>query len=238
MTEEKRVFRSPITRAEKIFGIIYILVHSVALPQLLMIVDIAARRHGLSVTDNDLNVIYYAVSFIVVLLFMFKFLRTSFSDIFDNFGRFLITAAISILVYYAVSALTNSILMGIMQDVINPSVENEIELTKADFNKTLVIAVLFAPVVEESVFRGALFGAIRTKSRIAAYIVTTLLFAVYHLWPYFIAEFAWKDLLYLLQYIPIGVILAWSYERSGTIWTSILVHALINYVAVSVQAVM
>ena len=128
--------------------------------------------------------------------------------------------------------------MGIMQDVINPSVENEIELTKADFNKTLVIAVLFAPVVEESMFRGALFGAIRTKSRIAAYIVTALLFAVYHLWPYFIAEFAWKDLLYLLQYIPIGVILAWSYERSGTIWTSILVHALINYVAVSVQAVM
>ena len=84
----------------------------------------------------------------------------------------------------------------------------------------------------------ALFGAIRTKSRIAAYIVTALLFAVYHLWPYFIAEFAWMDLLYLLQYIPIGLILAWSYERSGTIWTSILVHALINYVAVSVQAVM
>ena len=175
MAEEKKGFRSPITRAEKIFGIIYILVHSVALPQLLMIVDVVARRHGLSVTDNDLNVIYYAVSFIVVLIFMFKFLRASFSDIFENFGRFLITAAVAILISYAISALINSLLLVIMQDIVNPSVETEIELTKADFNKTLVIAVLLAPVVEEAIFRGALFGAIRTKSRIAAYIVTALL---------------------------------------------------------------
>ena len=81
MTEEKKGFRSPITRAEKIFGIIYILVHSVALPQLLGIVDLWAQHQGLSVTDNDLNVIYYAVSFIVVLIFMFRFLRASFSDV-------------------------------------------------------------------------------------------------------------------------------------------------------------
>lgn len=238
MTEEKKGFRSPITRAEKIFGIIYILVHSVVIPQFLAFVDVWARNQGLSVTDNDLNVIYYAVSFIVVLIFMFRFLRSSFSDIFDNFVRFLITAALAIILYYAVSAVINSILLGVMEDIVNPSVENEIELTQSDFNKTLVIAVLFAPVVEESIFRGALFGAIRTKSRIAAYIVTAVLFAVYHLWPYFVMEFAWIDLLYLFQYLPIGLILAWCYERSGTIWTSILVHAFINYVAVNVQMTM
>ena len=238
MTEDKRAFRSPITKPEMIFGIIYIIVHSVALPQLLALVDIAAKHYGLSVTENDLNVIYYAVSFIVVLIFMFRFLRASFADIFDNFGRFLITAALAIVIYYAVSAAVGALLLGVMDEIANPSVETEIELTKADFNKTMVIAVLLAPVVEESMFRGALFGAIRVKSRLAAYIVTTVLFAVYHLWPYFVADFAWMDLLYLLQYVPIGIILAWCVERSGTIWTSILVHALINYVAVNVQATM
>ena len=235
MAERKRAFRTPITRAEKIFGIIYIFVHSLLLPQILGLVSVIAPRYGLEISENDLNLIYYMVSFIIVLIFMFRFLRKSFSDIFDGFGRFLTTAALGCVIYYAAAAAVNGALALVMPDLINPSVESEIELTKLDYDKTLVIAVLLAPLVEESIFRGALFGTIRPKSAFLAYAVTAVLFAVYHLWPYFIADFNWLDLLYLFQYIPVGLILAWCYERSGTIWTPMLVHALINLVAVKVQ---
>lgn len=235
MAERKRAFRTPITRAEKIFGIIYIFVHSLLLPQILGLVSVIATRYGLEIGENDLNLIYYMVSFIIVLIFMFRFLRKSFSDIFDGFGRFLTSAALGCVAYYAAAAVVNLVLSYLLPDIINPSVQDEIELTKLDYDKTLVIAVLLAPLVEESIFRGALFGTIRPKSAFLAYAVTAVLFAVYHLWPYFIADFNWMDLLYLLQYIPVGLILAWCYERSGTIWAPMLVHALINLVAVKVQ---
>jgi membrane protease YdiL (CAAX protease family) len=31
-----------------------------------------------------------------------------------------------------------------------------------------------------------------------------------------------------VQYLPISIVLAWIYERSGTIWTSIFFHMGIN----------
>ncbi len=31
-------------------------------------------------------------------------------------------------------------------------------------------------------------------------------------------------LLYALEYLPVSVVLAWAYERSGCIWTNIFFH--------------
>jgi membrane protease YdiL (CAAX protease family) len=94
-----------------------------------------------------------------------------------------------------------------------------------------VTTVLLAPVVEETMFRGALFGSIRLRSRAVAYIVSALAFAAYHLWPFLFTDMWRVNALYALQYIPASVILAWCYERGNSIWAPITLHALINLLA-------
>ena len=86
------------------------------------------------------------------------------------------------------------------------------------------VAIFLAPIVEEVLFRGALFGSIRTRSRAWAYVASVAAFSLYHVWQYAAAYADWKMLLYALQYIPISIVLAWAYERSGCIWTSIFFH--------------
>ena len=50
---------------------------------------------------------------------------------------------------------------------------------------TVLIVVFLAPVVEEALFRGYVFGNLREYSRGAAYLVSCLVFALIHVWPFF-----------------------------------------------------
>ena len=45
---------------------------------------------------------------------------------------------------------------------------------------TLIIVLLLAPFVEEVLFRGLVFGGLRNRSRVVAYLVSCLLFAFLH----------------------------------------------------------
>ena len=91
------------------------------------------------------------------------------------------------------------------------------------------VAVFLAPLVEEPIFRGGVFGLLRRYSRAAAYGASMLLFAVYHLWSYALLDAsAW---LYLLQYLPAGFLLARIYEKTNSLWSAIFLHMTVNGVS-------
>ena len=81
-----------------------------------------------------------------------------------------------------------------------------------------IMPVLQAPLVEETLFRGILFPAMRsTAPRWLAYLITALLFAVVHL--------------SLLNFVPLFVLalfLSWQYEKTGNLLCPILTHAGFN----------
>ena len=93
---------------------------------------------------------------------------------------------------------------------------------------TLLIVVLLAPFVEEVLFRGLVFGNLKGKSRPVAYVVSCALFALLHVWQFAVVERDVTYFLLMIQYLVPGVVLAWAYEHSGTLWTSIGVHAVAN----------
>ena len=91
-----------------------------------------------------------------------------------------------------------------------------------------LIVVLLAPFVEEVLFRGLVFGCLREKSRIFAYLLSCALFALLHVWTAAVSNWDLGYLILMLQYLVPGLVFAWAYEHSGTLWTSILIHALVN----------
>ena len=97
---------------------------------------------------------------------------------------------------------------------------------------TMIAVVLLVPIIEELLFRGLVFGWLREHSRTVAYIVSCLLFAVLHTWQFSQFHIDLYQLLLLAQYIVPGFILTWTYDRSGSLWSSIGVHAAVNALAV------
>ena len=71
-------------------------------------------------------------------------------------------------------------------------------------------------------------GNVRPASRVLAYIVSALLFTLMHNWQYFGLHPFVSILLSCLPSRPASVALAWVYEKGGTIWAPITLHALIN----------
>ena len=232
----KTNFKFPMSKAERIIGWIYIPVHAVIVPLVIAFLYAAFSPSIIpELTDPQLNLVYYAFSFLFVLAAMFRYLKASFSDLFDDVIGSITSILLGFPLYSVMTAAVGFALIYFLGDAINPNTESILNAAKLNVNVMFVVSVLFAPVVEEVLFRGALFGTLRTKNRLLAYIVSALVFSLYHLWQSMLLNFDWTLLLFILQYVPASIALAWCYERSGSIWSSILLHALINFVFLSVN---
>ena len=100
-----------------------------------------------------------------------------------------------------------------------------------EYGKTAALAIFLAPLVEEPVFRGAVFGGLYRRGRRLAYGASMLLFSLYHVWGYALLDpIYW---VYLLQYLPVSWLLCRCYERCNSIWGSIFFHMTVNAVSIS-----
>jgi membrane protease YdiL (CAAX protease family) len=87
-----------------------------------------------------------------------------------------------------------------------------------------ILAVVAAPVVEETYFRGWIFTSLRAHwGRWPAMVITALLFGLAHYE---------STHLYALAVFPLGLVLAALRERTGSAGTSMLFHAANNLIAV------
>ncbi len=213
---------------ERIAALIYLPIHIVALP--LLLPYLLYIFPGLSTVD--VNLIYYSVGFIYCLLLFWRFLHASFNAAWERPGALLLGVfggyAMEVLLSMLLSSLL--VLFG-LQSISSPNNVAIVSMAPEGLNKLTAMTVFMAPVVEEILFRGLAFGAIRRRSRAAAWVVSVLLFSVYHVWQY-----AAIDPLYLLTavlYVPASIALCWSYERSGTIWAPIFYHMLTNAIGMS-----
>ena len=226
-----------MTKAQAIYGIFFIPFHSVLLP--LAFSSVYAKimvPAGIILSEATINLVLYSMSFLILLFPMLSYLRNSFSAIFDHPGKFITSVLMGISAHYVLSFILSFLLLLIMPELANPNTDAIISEANNNTAQTLVFTVLLAPIIEETIFRGALFGTIRKKHRILAYIITTIVFSIYHLWSFFFISYSNALWLYLLQYVPITVILCLTYEKVGTLWSPILIHAVINFISIKLTA--
>jgi membrane protease YdiL (CAAX protease family) len=82
--------------------------------------------------------------------------------------------------------------------------------------------VLLVPIWEEFFFRGFIHNALRNRLGMwTAIFISSLMFGAFHLIP-----------LQILGAFLLGLPLAWAYEKSGSLWLVIYMHALNNLLAV------
>lgn len=225
-----------MNKTESIVGWIYLFVHIFALGYIVALANIYLfPLFGFSLSTLHLNLLYYAISFVFLLCFLHSFMRSSFGELCSHKMDTLISVLIFYFVYMIVLYLVALFIGLFLDNLENPNNAAITSMAKLNPNTMIVIGVLLAPIVEEILFRGVAFGTIRKSSRVAGYIVSSLLFALYHLWEYMLSGFSWDLVLYLLQYIPAGIILCLCYERSKNIWGPVFLHMMINYVSITVS---
>lgn len=173
-----------------------------------------------------MNLLYYVVSAVLSFVFLGGFLRRSFDTLLDNTFRCVSSFALGWVLYFVLAFVAGLILQALSLNDLNPNEETIEQLLEQQRNYIVVMTVFLAPIVEECIFRGGLFCGLHRKNRFLAYAVSIAAFSLYHVWQYALIDP--KYLLFALQYIPASFVLCWVYERSGSIWTSILFHMSFN----------
>lgn len=217
-------FENKLSRRQLIFGLVYLPLHIVILPILVPMLMLS-----LGVTDLGLiNLAYYAVGLAAVLVVFWSHLRAHFDTLLDRIGWCLITFLMALGLDYVLSLVVNSLLMVAAESLENPNDSAVMQMAEISEGSVKAFAIFMAPIVEEVLFRSVIFGGVRGRSRVAAYVLSMLMFSVYHVWQYVAVYGDWTLLIYVLQYLPVSFVLAWAYERSGTIWVPIGFHMMMN----------
>lgn len=111
-------------------------------------------------------------------------------------------------------------------EVIQPAVKALQQETRWSVLSLLTLSsVVVAPVCEEIVFRGFLYGVMKKYAGgVVAAVVSSLVFAAAH-----------GSVAVVLPLFVFGLLLVIAYERTGSIWSSVLAHACFNGLTVMVQ---
>lgn len=83
-----------------------------------------------------------------------------------------------------------------------------------------VTTVVTAPLGEEYLYRGLIFGGLDAWGFVPAALVSSMLFAFSHLDPGT-----------LIPFTVVGLVLSWLYWRSGSLWDAIAFHVLFNFLS-------
>lgn len=108
---------------------------------------------------------------------------------------------------------------------------NQEGLEKMPLLKVFILAVFFAPVVEESIFRGTLRYFV--KNKIAFIIISGIIFGFLHV----LSEANLVNaILIASQYVVVGCMLAHLYVKTNNLAVNMFLHMLINFLGVIMMA--
>lgn len=199
-----------------------------------LILPVVFSLLGLESTTISINLAYFYINFLFIVIIFHRTLAASLRDIVHDFWPFVQALILGFALYYVGLILVNLLLQALVPDLSNPNDDTVSAMAETAYYATIVCSVLLGPLVEETLVRGLIFGNVRRWNRIAAYIISIAFFSFMHLWQYIWTTPVTTLLLSALQYIPAGIALGWTYEKSGNLWCPIVLHMILNGITMSV----
>ena len=229
----KRKSTTYMTYGEQIAGVVFFVIYLLVLPFVTNpLFDLAGRLLAVSISAAMRDVLYYYILFAVTIIIFHGFLARTSRHLMDNLGGACKTAAAGLVGLYGLNELVYRLTNLIFTNRTNLN-DTTISAQIDDApHMTLLIVIFLAPFVEEVLFRGLVFGNLKSRSRALAYVVSCLLFALLHVWQFAVVKQDVTYFLLMIQYLVPGLVLAWAYDHSGTLWASIGLHAAVNALSV------
>lgn len=217
-----------LSSAEQIAGFCYLPCYLFLLP---FAIGYCAKLLGFTLDAMALNGWYFALNVIFTWAIFHKFLLKAFGSI--RFWELVQALILGFVMYYAGTRVLNYLILLLKLSVSHFNDEAVAELVSHNRIITLICTIAIAPMVEETLVRGLVFGSIRRKNRILAYVVSIALFSFMHVWQYLSLHDLSAVVLAAIPYIPASIALAWTYEKANTIWAPIFLHMIINSIGMS-----
>lgn len=221
--------KQPVTmgRAETLLGIIYIVAQIFFLPVILVLGNSLLPQ---PFNDAQLNFISFALNFICVTVIFHRYLLHCLQVVIADLGKFIKVCGVGFGLYWVCTILVNMLVLSLDPEFSNVNDDSISQITQGNYMLMTVGTVLLVPIVEETLYRGVIFGQLLKKNRILAYIISILIFSSIHVIGYIGLYPPMRLLLCLIQYIPAGFFLARTYEKAGTIWAPIVIHTTVNLI--------
>lgn len=217
-----------MSRAEIIGGFLYFPFYLVVTPWLLHWLLTVLRIPFSEALENFL---YFCINFAAVLFIFPRWLAASLAEAGRRFWETVQAAVLGFAFYYALFWLLSHIFELLRLSAADPNSDYIRSLAGGGKFLVHISTLLLVPPVEETLFRGLIFGNLRERNRILAYIISALAFAAAHVWQY-IGSIGWSGaLLAALRYLPAGIALGWCFEKSNNAWGAIAAHSLLNAAA-------
>ncbi len=219
------MFKPPLTKTETLLGWLFVPVFSVLVPLLLGAV---VSYWPMPVSDAQSSTVYYLIGWLYVLIFLWKSLRHDWDVFWDNKLRTVLSMVLAYLLYMFLCFVLALLIILLWQDGAE-TFSSEVPGLSASLPAGMFTPlVLLAPLAEEALFRGVVFGTLHKYSRAAAYIVSTALFALHSVWQTAAANPEVSFVFLCLTAVPLGLSAAFCYERTNCIWVPALYRALVN----------
>ena len=198
------------------------------------------------------NLISYVMLIITTVLLCKKYLAQDFKQYQSKFGEFAKAVGTGLGILYAIS-IGSSLVVTLLQFIFgvgdtgtdtsaNQEVINQM-LSSSGYAAfvTICMTIIFAPIVEELVFRKSFFNLFKEKGW-KTIIITGIIFGAIHVTEAIFTELAnvnpdrdviLFELTGLVSYAASGIALGYIYKKYNyNIWVTITVHALYNAISV------
>jgi Predicted protease of the Abi (CAAX) family len=222
-----------MSAGEQVAGTVFFMIYLLALPFAAgRLFRLAGVLLGTTISSSLQNVVTYYILFAVTVIIFHGFLGRTTAALADRAGAALRALGAGIVALYGLNELVyrlTNLLLGNRTNLNDVAVSAQIASAP---RSTLLVVILLAPFVEEVLFRGLVFGNLREKSRLLAYALSCVLFALMHVWQYALGNQDATYLLLMVQYLAPGLVLAWAYDYSGTLWSSVGLHIAVNALSV------
>ena len=226
---KSRLLYISMSRSEKIWGWLYLAFSLIALPSLLTILN---SKLASPLDEGTLNFAFYCINFLAVICIFSRFLRDSLVAAWRDLWNFIQAVVLGYVALWAATKVMNFAMGYLLPNFKNINDSSIIAMAKNGYTLTAIGVVILVPLVEEVLYRGLIFRNLYRSSQAAAYLVSMAAFAAIHVLGYIGSESVTTLVLCFLQYLPAGLCLAWTYAKADNIFAPIVVHAIVNAVAI------
>ena len=214
-----------MTGAEQGRGLVLFVLYLVAFPYLTALIQRLWMIQG-EIAAAEGSLVYYAALLVITLLVFRPFLRRELDALLGHIPQSLSALLIGLALWMALRIFVGRIPLPLENPLPFQWRQEYIFAPRI----TLVLVLLFIPIVEEIFFRGLVFNLLRQRSRILAYVLSALLFALASTWRYALDLREGRYLMNALEYLPAGFALAWCNEKGESVFPAIALRIAINVV--------